>query len=124
MTKRISTAGEENSTFGSFGVSGTLLNEKLGHAGEVCLGACQTWQAEMSRFLLKRFERDTELARRLLECRDWTDAMGLQQQWAVAAVQDYLDQTRRVAEIAGKLWPLDIVPRKPAASDRPTDAAA
>ncbi len=96
----------------------------LGHASDACLGACQTWHAETGRFLLKRFERDTDLARRLLDCRDWSDAVRLQQEWASAAVQDYLDQTRRVAEMAGKLCTLDLAVQRPAVSGRPADAAA
>lgn len=108
----------------STGPRGQPINEVLGRAGEACLDACQNWHTETSSFLLKRFDRDAELARRLLECRDWSHALRLQQEWASAAVQDYLEHTQRTAEMAGKLWTLDRIKQNPAAPDRPTDVAA
>lgn len=103
---------------------GQPVHEMLSRASEACLGACEAWHAETARFLLKRFERDAELARRLLGCRDWSDALILQQEWASAAVLDYLEQTRRVADVAGRLRTIEIAAHRPAVSERPTDAAA
>jgi hypothetical protein len=123
MTKQFSAKTPESQASVPFTFDGGLLSERLGRAGEVCLKACQTWHEETTRFLTRRFERDAELATRLLGCRDLSDAMRLQQEWASAAVQDYLDQTRRVAEIAGSFaGTLEPGPQKPAAP-RQSDAA-
>jgi hypothetical protein len=101
------------------------MSDMFGRAGEACLGACQSWHADTARFLLKRFERDAELAWRLLGCHDWSDALRLQQDCGATAMRDYLDQTRRVAGTAGKLCPLDLTPQESAVTDdRRSDAVA
>lgn len=97
----------------------------MSRLSENCFAACQTWQEETARFLTKRFERDAELWHQLVGCGDWTEAVRLQQQWAAATAQDYIDQARRMTDLAGKFAPSagELVPPAGVASTRQTHAA-
>ena len=83
-------------------INGSML-EAMTRMGEVCTGACQTWQQEITRFATARYESDNDLARRLMTCGNWTEAARLQQDWAGTMMQDYLNQTNRMVQLAATL---------------------
>lgn len=102
MTKQMASKAPESSVFDPFALGSGPMTDVVGRAGEACLNTWQAWHEEASRFAARRLERDAELARRLLSCRDWSEVLMLQQEWVATATQDYIDQTRRLTEIAGR----------------------
>jgi hypothetical protein len=108
-------------------INGSML-EAMTRMGEVCTGACQTWQQEITRFATARYESDNDLARRLMTCGNWTEAARLQQDWAGTMMQDYLNQTNRMVQLAATLG-AELMAAEPTAgrsrsSGRDTQAAA
>ena len=103
MTKQMASKAPEISLFDPFALCSGPMTDIVGQASEACLNTWRAWHEEASRFAARRLERDAELARRLLSCRDWSEALMLQQEWVATAAQDYVDQTRRLTEIAGRL---------------------
>lgn len=83
-------------------INGSVF-DAMTRMSEASARACQTWQQETVRFATARFESDNVLARRLMTCGTWTEACRLQQDWVCAMMQDYLDQTTRMAEFASTL---------------------
>jgi len=47
-----------------------------------------------------RYRHNLEFARSLARCRDLTDAIWLQRNWAIQAAEDYMDQTANLARAA------------------------
>ena len=56
-------------------------------------------QGEVVRFTSARIESDVALGRSLVNCRSWTDAAKLQQDW-VSTLYDYIDETNRLIRLA------------------------
>jgi hypothetical protein len=71
--------------------------------GEACSTACQAWQQEVARFVAARLESDGELGRKLMTCGSWSEALRLQQDWAGTMAQDYLNQTKRMIQLASSM---------------------
>src|SRR5436309_1325628 len=57
-------------------------------------------QDEIMRFATARIDSDVALGRSLADCRSWTDASKLQQDWAVSTLHDYVDETNRLVRLA------------------------
>jgi Phasin protein len=57
-------------------------------------------QDEIMRFATARIDSAAALGRSLADCRSWTDASKLQQDWAVSTLHDYVDETNRLVRVA------------------------
>ena len=44
-----------------------------------------------------------ELSQALARCANWSDAMGLQQDWAQQATREYLAEAGRISDLASKV---------------------
>jgi hypothetical protein len=61
-----------------------------GTAGaETMLATLAESQREMFNFVRMRLEKDSDAARKVVACRNWTEAVEAQTQWAQEMVQDY-----------------------------------
>ena len=58
---------------------------------------------EMLRFMSRRWQQDMEFGRSLTKCDEWNKIAAVQQDWAGKAVEDYLDEASRLAELASKV---------------------
>ena len=81
-----------------------------GAALELFAQACQAYAAgiaalngELMGFVTARIDRDVKLGQALSQCQNWSDVVGLQQQWAQQATQEYLTEAGRVTDLASKL---------------------
>lgn len=77
--------------------------ETFARGSDVFARAAQEWQQEIARFTTARFQRDSELGQKLLECHDWSEAMRLQQEWLSSMGQDYLDEGNRLLQMVQKV---------------------
>lgn len=95
--------------------------------GEGCAQVCQAWQQEVARFTASRLESDGELGRKLMTCGNWAEAARLQQYWASAMAQDYLNQANRMVQLASRMGAQMMAPEaataRSAGSERHTEAA-
>jgi len=73
--------------------------EAFTRIGEACNKA-RAWQEEIVRFMNARAQTDTQVAQKLVACRNWADAVKLQQDWAASMTQDYFDEANRLARLA------------------------
>jgi hypothetical protein len=76
-----------------------------GEASEAYLKAYAAWQKEMSRFIGARVDADVAARKSLAECNTLADAAKLQQDWAAATVNDYMNESGRLMEIAARCIP-------------------
>jgi hypothetical protein len=62
------------------------------------------WTSQITRGSLKlageRYRHNMEFARSLARCRDWSEAVSLQRNWALQAMEDYIGQTADLARVA------------------------
>jgi len=72
-------------------------------AGESYARACQAWQQEIVRFTVNRFQSDSVFGQKLATCQNWTDAAQIQQEWAAAMAQDFMEEGNRLAQLASTL---------------------
>lgn len=68
--------------------------------GEACNKACLAWQEEVVRFMNARAQSDTQVGQKLVACKNWGDAVKLQQDWAASMAQDYFDEANRLFGLA------------------------
>lgn len=95
-------------------------------AGENYAKACQAWQQEIVRFTVNRFQNDSVFGQKLATCQNWTDAAKVQQEWAAAMAQDFMDEGNRLAQLATSLGAeltQPLVEPAPQSTPRKTDAA-
>jgi hypothetical protein len=64
--------------------------------GQALVQAAETWfaaaaegQREMLGFITMRLEKDNETLRRMLDCKNLTDATAIQSRWAEETLRDY-----------------------------------
>ena len=62
-----------------------------------------TLNAELVSFASTRFNRDVDLGEALSECENWSDAVGMQQDWTQQAWQEYLAEASRLVELSAKI---------------------
>lgn len=108
-------------------INGYMLDSMM-RMGEACTAACQAWQREAARFVAARLESDGELGRKLMTCDSWSEMLRLQQDWAGAMAQDYLNQTNRLVQLASNMGAQMMAPETAsttltAGSRRHTEAA-
>jgi hypothetical protein len=75
----------------------------FGQAGEAYARACQVWQQEMIRTAVARFESNSAFGQRLAQCQSWQEATQVQQEWAAAVTQDFMQEATRMGELASTL---------------------
>lgn len=81
-----------------------------GAAIEIFAQACQAYatgvailNGELKGFVNARLDRDVELSRALCRCANWSDAIGLQQDWAQQATREYLAEAGRITDLASRV---------------------
>ncbi len=62
-----------------------------------------TLNAELVSFASTRFNRDVDLGEALSKCENWSDAVGMQQDWTQQAMQEYLAEASRLVELSAKI---------------------
>jgi hypothetical protein len=71
-----------------------------GAAGaETMLATLAESQREMFDFVRMRLEKDSDAARKVVACRNWTEAVEAQTQWAQEMVQDYTAEMTRMMSL-------------------------
>ena len=55
---------------------------------------------EISTFAKRRLDLDMELSGRIAKCKDWSEVIELQQDWARKTSEDYLSETSKVVDLA------------------------
>jgi hypothetical protein len=59
--------------------------------------------AELMGFVNTRLNHDVELNASLAKCNNWTQAVGMQQEWLQQATQEYVAESGRLMEVATKV---------------------
>ncbi len=62
-----------------------------------------TLNAELVSFASTRVSRDVDLGEALSKCENWSDAVGMQQDWTQQAWQEYLAEASRLVELSAKI---------------------
>ena len=102
---------------GSAKVTQTQASDQLefmgafsGTAFEVFSQACLAYAScaaqlngELMGFANTRMNRDVELSHALSKCDSWPNAVGLQQDWAQQAMQEYMAEASKLVELASKV---------------------
>jgi hypothetical protein len=77
--------------------------ETLAHAnGAVGRGMAAIGE-ELGRFVWQRLQADLEMSRSLMACTEIEEAMRLQQRFITAAMADYAEEGRTLADLAGAM---------------------
>ena len=84
-------------------MNGGAAATAMGRANEVCSQACQEWQQALTRFMTDRAQADSQHMQRLAACQNWMDAMRLQQEYTMTAVQDYAREAQNLMQLASRL---------------------
>ncbi len=96
------------------GINGPMI-EALVHSGEAYAKAWLAWQEEVCRFFGSRLQWDGRVAAALAKCRSLDELAEIQQDWAMTAARDYVDEMGRLTQIASSLVPAWL----PSAAPRP-----
>lgn len=97
---------ERTALFPQIPVASWFANPMLNactHAGTAWSEAYVACQNELMQFSLARFRSDSELGRKLIGCRDWAETAKLQQEWAAATVQEYMNEADRIRQLTSHL---------------------
>ena len=85
----------------------TALNgaivESFTQSCETYVSGVTTLNAELMGFANTRASRDVDLGEALSKCENWSDAVGLQQDWAQQAMEEYLAEASRLVELSAKI---------------------
>jgi hypothetical protein len=71
-----------------------------GDWGSVYARNIRAWNEEMTQFVGRRLEHDGRTLTRLSRCADVAEAARVQQQWFSELADQYMEEGRRLAEIA------------------------
>ena len=77
--------------------------ESFTQACQAYASGVTTLNAELMGFANTRASRDADLGEALSKCENWSDAVGLQQDWAQQAMQEYLAEASRLVELSAKI---------------------
>ena len=58
---------------------------------------------EFMGFVSSRLNRDVELSQALAACKNWSEAVALQQRWAQEATHEYMEEAGRISALATKI---------------------
>jgi hypothetical protein len=61
------------------------------------------WNVEIGQFLSNRAARNGETLRRITQCQNPPDVLGIQAQWFRDATEDYLREMGKLTEVNGKI---------------------
>ncbi len=70
---------------------------------QACMEAWAGWQGEVARFVDKRAGENQRAWSALLESKDSTAVLKVQQEWALQAATDYTEEATRIARLATSL---------------------
>lgn len=73
-------------------------NQQMGRSGETYGRLFAAMRDEFTGFVQRRLDANAATMREWSECRSLNDVMALQQRWAQAAVEQYVDQGNRIVE--------------------------
>jgi hypothetical protein len=77
--------------------------EVLAHANEAVGRGMTAIGQELGRLVWQRLEADLEASRSLMACTEIEEAMRVQQRYIAAAMADYAEASRTLAELAGAM---------------------
>jgi len=97
----------------SSGTSDTLRSGALfavsGESGRALANATETWfaaatecQREMMSFVSMRLEKDAEIAREMISCRNLADVTAIQTRWMEETLRDYNSEMGKLMTICTK----------------------
>jgi hypothetical protein len=101
----------------------TALNQPLAaaavHVSWHYLQCANRLSAETMALAARRWRHDVEFAQSLARCGNWSDAVSLQQDWAIQAMNDYTEKVGNLARVAASvalgawqpIWQSDDEPR-------------
>ncbi len=84
--------------------SGSMLDDFMQN-GQSCMQAFTDWRDEVLRFYDQRLRAEEKLGAAISECKSLADLLDLQRDWAMAATQDYIEESQRLAQIAAGSFP-------------------
>jgi hypothetical protein len=73
-------------------------NQQFGRSGETYGRLFAAMREEFTGFVQRRLDANAATMREWSECRSFNDVLALQQRWAQAAVEQYVDQGNRILE--------------------------
>jgi hypothetical protein len=73
-------------------------NQQFGRSGETYGRLFAAMREEFTGFVQRRLDANAAAMREWSECRSFNDVLALQQRWAQAAVEQYVDQGNRILE--------------------------
>ena len=76
--------------------------DAFGEASRAYVNGMAAVNGEVFRFLSQRLRRDVETGQTMARCDDWSKAASLQQDWARAAMEDYMAESSRLMELTSK----------------------
>jgi len=77
--------------------------DAVARSSEAYRKACLAWQEEVVRFANDRLKQDSQLRQAMFESGNWADLVKAQQQWALTTVQDYLNESSRLMQMASRI---------------------
>ncbi len=92
-----------NDEFERMGALNGSIVESFTQACQAYATGVTTLNAELMGFANTRANRDVDLGEALSKCENWSDAVGLQQDWAQQAWQEYLAEASRLVELSAKI---------------------
>ncbi|TSD82935.1 phasin family protein [Mycobacterium sp. KBS0706] len=81
---------------------GAPIAKTFARAGEAYAKAWLEWQEELVGFVSTRLREDLDLRKSIVGQPNLSEAIKLQQDWAIAAVRDYLDEASKLGEIVSR----------------------
>ena len=102
MAKQTSTNGSDMKAPAFMSMAAPLngaLMTAFTHSGEVFAQACATWQREVTDFVAARLKADQELQASIAGCDNPKTLASVQQNWAKATAQAYLEESTKLMGI-------------------------
>ncbi len=92
-----------NDEFDPLAALNGAIVESFTQACQAYASGVTTLNAELMGFANTRASRDVDLGEALSKCENWSDAVGLQQDWAQQVWQEYLAEASRLVELSAKI---------------------
>lgn len=87
----------------ALGAFNPALFEPYGAAGENWARGMAEISTEVAQFAGRRLEASFEAGEALTRCREWHDVVRWQQDWTERSMGAYLEETKRLSDLASKL---------------------
>lgn len=78
------------------------LFEAYAQAGRSYLSRLTAINEEIASFTAERMQENTRASQSLMQCKEWQDAVRVQQEWLQSTSQSYLQETQRLFGIFGQ----------------------